>query len=97
MLVQVAGWLNWRILEVEADGKIVFEVAATGHCNICDRRISDVKATLAAKNIPAEFGRKRDFKYGTCGDEGIFVTLNPPPAGMDVRQYVGLVLNLTIS
>lgn len=90
--VRVAGWLTPRSI-FEEGGKILFEVAETDGCPTCMARIEHVERTLARKNISAEF-RTKPSDYGPrC----LYVVLDPPAQGVDVKQHVGSLLNLSLS
>lgn len=92
MEVYVRGWSTPRSI-LEKDGKILFEVAEPDGCYTCQRRIDYVQRTLAAKNIAAEFRTMPSYYGKHC----LYVILDTPLQGVDVKDHVGQLLNLSIS
>ena len=92
MQVRVAGWSTPRSIYVDDSKNVVFEVAETDGCSICQSRIDHVKRVLAAQNIAAEF-RRGQSRYGDC----LYVALPPAPEGADLKSYVGQTLRLNIA
>ena len=91
MQVRVQGWATPRSI-LEENGNILFEVAEADGCPTCQRRIAHVRRTLAAKNISADF-RAMSSAYS---DRCLYVVLGAPPQGVDVKDYVGQILDLSI-
>lgn len=90
--VRVRGWGTPRSI-LEKDGKILFEVAEADGCSTCRGRIAYVRETLAAKNIAAGFRTAPSY----YGERCLYVVLDTPPQGVDVKSHVGQLLNLSIS
>ena len=88
--VHVSGWSTSRQI-IEENGKILFEVAEADGCPACRSRIEHVKLALTQKNISAEFQSKQSL-YGRC----LYVVLDPPAEGVDIKNHVGRLLNLVI-
>jgi hypothetical protein len=90
--VRVAGWLTPRTIR-EENGKILFEVAEGDGCPTCAMRIRHVERVLVSKKISAEF-RTKPSAYGPrC----LYVVLDPPAQGVDIKQHVGSLLDLSLS
>ena len=91
MQVRVSGWATPRSIR-EENGRVLFEVAETDGCHICESRIEHVRRTLTGQNIAVSF-RTMPSVYGpNC----LYVVLDAPPQGVDVRDHVGRLLNLSI-
>ena len=90
MQVRVAGWSTPRSIIVEGY-RVLFEVAEADGCSACLSRIAHVRRTLAAKNVAVEFREVRT-GYGNT----LYVVLDPPAAGVDLRDHVGQLLNLSL-
>lgn len=91
MQVRVAGWSTPRSIIVEGD-YVLFEVAEADGCSACLSRIAHVRRTLTAKNIAVDLREVRT-GYGNT----LYVVLGPPAAGVDLRDHVGQLLNLSLS
>ena len=91
MQVRIEGWSTPRSI-LEKDNKVLFEVAETDGCSTCRSRIAHIDRVIAAKKIPVNF-RLMPSNYGPC----IYVELDAPPEGVDVKTYVGQLLDLRIS
>jgi hypothetical protein len=90
MYVNVAGWATPRQI-IEGKDNFLFEVAEDDGCSICAGRIRHVESVLRSKNIAPEFRTMRS-QFGPC----LFVVLEPAPPGVDPRDHVGQLLNLSI-
>lgn len=97
MMVRVNDWQNPRHLFI-FDGRVVFEVAAVGHCDICQSRIDRVQSAIKVKNLPARTfeDRIRPEGYGADGERGFFVEFPAPPRDQDILAYVGEMLDLRL-
>lgn len=91
MQVRVQGWSTPRSI-LERDGNILFEVAEDDGCSTCWSRIQHVRRTLTARNIAVSFRTMPSVYSDRC----LYVVLDAPPQGADVKDYVGQLLNLNI-
>ena len=91
MQVRVKGWGTPRSI-LEKENRVFFEIAETDGCPTCQSRIMHVDRVLKAKSIPADF-RLMPSSYGPC----LYVVLDSPLQGVDVKSYVGQLLDLAIS
>ena len=94
MRVRVRGWATPRSI-LEEDGKVLFEVAEPDGCFTCLSRIEHVRRVLAGKNIPVNFRTMPSDYSGAAGC--LYVVLDSPQEGADIKSHVGQLLNLHIS
>jgi len=87
MRMSVDGWSNSREVRVEG-GKVQFEVGMDhNHCSTCASRVRHVEHALVRKDIPHRF-------FGG-GGSALFVELDGPPSGVDLRAHIGRALDIT--
>lgn len=89
-VVRVAGWATPRSI-IEEDDKLLFEVAEDDGCLACQSRIAHVRRTLSRKNITVEFRVMPSAYSARC----LYVVLDPPSEGADIKQYVASLLDLS--
>lgn len=88
MRVSVGGWSNSREVRVEG-GKVQFEVGMDhNHCPTCASRVRHVTNALVRKDLPHRF-------IGGCGS-ALYVELDGPPQGVDLRDHLGCALDITV-
>lgn len=88
MYLSVAGWSNSREVRVEG-GKVQFEVGMDhNHCPTCASRVRHVTNALVRKDIPHRF-------FGG-GGSALYVELDGPPQGVDLRTHIGRALNIAV-
>ena len=88
MRVCVDGWSHSREVLV-VGGKVQFEVGMDhNHCATCASRVRHVTSALVRKDLPHRF-------IGG-GGSSLFVELDGPPRGVDLRGHLGQALNIAV-
>jgi hypothetical protein len=88
MRVRVAGWSNSREVLVR-NGKVHFEVGMDhNHCPTCASRVRHIERALSEKDTL--------HRFDGGGGSSLYVILDAPPKGVEIKDYLGRALDITI-